>query len=430
VHGALPDELVKIKIIKVSKNYAVGKLLEILTPSKERCAPICQNKYCGGCSINFVNYDYQLKLKETVFRTAFRQNAKLFDLPLSSIITSQEIKHYRNKVIMPFYKNKDNKIDIGFYAKNSHRVVTADGCIIQARCFERILKQIKFWANANKISVYNELKHSGLLRNLMLRANKTETEILVCLIINGELNQLPPQIQKKLIESLQKDERFKTLAVCINKEKTNVLLNNKIKYIFGTEYIVTDFLDKKYALSVNTFFQVNYAIAELLYATIKNKIEQINIENRKIIFDVYAGAATIGIFVNNLAQYIYAIEENPAAQDLAKINFKLNNISNINFICEKAINGLRKLINEENIIPNIIILDPPRSGCLKEELLLFSNANIQYIFYVSCNPATLARDTKILIENDYKLIDLICFDMFPFTAHLEVLAIFEKKSKT
>jgi len=424
VENALPDELVEIKIIKLTKKFAIGKLLKILEKSQYRLnLGLCQNYNCGGCQLIFVDYDYQLKLKENIIQSAFRQNAKIPDLKINSVIKAVQIFHYRNKIILPAGIDENNQPQLGFYMRRSHRIANIDNCKLHPKITDKIIDITKKFLINAKISIYDEIQHTGIFRNLMIRYNNDLSEIMIVPIINAD--ELPHnELFIKMIRA--EISEIKSVACCINKNKGNVILTDNLKKIDGADYITAQLSKKKYQISVNTFFQVNYEQTEKLYEYIRKLIidRGKELSDKPIIFDLYSGISSIGIYISDLAEYIYSAEENPSAEKLANINFKINNITNIRHITGKSIDVIKKLI-AQNIKPNIVILDPPRKGCEKEELEILGELS-DYIIYVSCQPTTLARDAQILLSRGFTIKNIQPLDMFPNTFHIETICEFVK----
>ncbi len=419
VEDSLPGELLEIKIIKTSKSFAVGKLLKILKPSIHRIKPLCEHRQCGGCQLDNVEYNYQLYLKKNIIQSAFRQNANLTDIPLLATIPSENITGYRNKVIMPVALTKDKIHEIGFYAKRSHRIINISNCQIQPKITDKIITVIKKIIPDYNISVYDEGKHSGLLRSIMLRFNNDNSNIMLVFIIIGNFLPQEKKIIKRITESISE---ISSIYICANTHKTNVILSTNFRLIFGNEYLSVNLLNLKFLIAPNTFFQVNYKQTEKMYSYICELIKN-NFSEPPIVFDIYSGVNSIAISISGISKKIYSVEENNSSVILAREIFKLNNIINIDSISgDSAVKSAELL--DGGISPELIIFDPPRSGCNPSELKKIAQFKIPFIIYVSCNPQTLARDTKILIENNYKLISIKPIDMFPMTYHIENIVLF------
>ncbi|HPG30202.1 MAG TPA: 23S rRNA (uracil(1939)-C(5))-methyltransferase RlmD, partial [bacterium] len=381
VEGALPEEKVLIKIIKVTKKFAVGKLLKVIVPSPNRIKPVCGHSQCGGCQLTFVDYEYQLELKKNIIKSAFKQNAKIESIPLQEFIKSGNRTHYRNKVIMPF-SIVNNNVSVGFYAMRSHRVINTEDCVLQPEISGGIVGCLKKFIEINRLSVYDENTGKGLFRNIMIRVNRDAEEIMTVLIINGD--DLPRRTE--LINLLISFNRnIKSIILCKNKSAGNVVISGNFETIYGNDYITAKLLNNNFLIGPDSFFQVNYEQTEKLYKYIFDKLST----NGKygILFDVYSGVSSIGVSLAGLSKIIYCIESNPKASMLAEKIIKINNISNIKNISGDSSESIKKLLNS-GAIPDAVILDPPRKGCGKEELAAIAEKKVRRIIYVSYNPAT------------------------------------------
>lgn len=408
---AVGDEIL-CHIIKAKKTYAIGKALKIIKPSKSRIEPECEAfKMCGGCSFAHITYEEELKLKAQKVKDAFQRIGGLSP-EFEEIISSPEITRYRNKAQYPV-RRENGILNIGFYAKKSHRVIDGGDCLLQPVEFTKIIEIFRKWINENNITVYSETTNIGLLRHIYLRKAFATGEIMVCAVINGK--SLPES--EKLIEKLKEIEGFKTLVVNINKENTNVVLGNECEAIYGEGYIEDILCGVKIKISPLSFYQVNRAGAELLY---KKAAEYA--EAKGNVLDLYCGTGTIGLSLAKNVDSLIGVEIIPEAIEDARINAKLNGIENARFICGDASEAAKKL-SEENIKVNTIILDPPRKGCAEDLLKTVTDMNPERIVYVSCDPATLARDCARLDALGYKAEKVTPVDMFPRTAHVESVCL-------
>lgn len=413
---ALGDEIL-CHIIKAKKTYAVGKALKIIKPSKSRIEPECECfKMCGGCSYAHITYEEELRLKAQKVKDAFQRIGGLSP-EFKEIIPSPEAKRYRNKAQYPV-RRENGILTIGFYAKKSHRVIDGGDCLLQPTEFTDIIEIFRKWINDNNITIYSENTGLGLLRHIYLRKAFATGEIMVCAVINGK--NLPQS--EKLMEDLKKISGFKTLVVNINKENTNVVLGDTCINLYGNGYITDILCNVKIKLSPLSFYQVNRAGAELLYS---KAAEYAAAEGNEDILDLYCGTGTIGLSMAGKAKSVTGVEIIPEAIEDAEENAKLNNISNTRFICGDA-KDAAKLLKNEGIKPKTVILDPPRKGCAEELLKTVSEISPTKIVYVSCDPATLARDCARLFNLGYNIKEVTPVDMFPRTAHVETVALLEK----
>lgn len=410
---AVGDEIL-CHIIKAKKTYAVGKVIKIIKPSKSRIEPDCDAfRSCGGCSFGHITYEEELNYKAQKVKDAFERIGGLSPV-FRPIVSSPETKRYRNKAQYPV-RRENGILNIGFYAKKSHRVIDGGDCLLQPEAFTRIIEIFKNWINENNITVYNEEIGIGLIRHIYLRKAFATGEIMVCAVINGAT--LPNS--EELLEKLKAVEGFKTLVVNINREKTNVVLGDTCTALYGDGYITDILCGVKIKLSPLSFYQVNRNGAELLY---KKAAEYVSPTPDQTILDLYCGTGTIGLSMANSVKELVGVEIIPEAIEDAKVNAQLNNINNARFMCGDASVAAEKL-KEEGIKPDTVILDPPRKGCAEELLKTVTEINPQKIVYVSCDPATLARDCSRLLLLGYEVREVTPVDMFPRTSHVETVAL-------
>ncbi len=410
---AVGDEIL-CHIIKAKKTYAIGKAMKIIKPSKSRIEPECTSfKSCGGCSFGHIKYEEELEYKAQKVEDAFKRIGGLSP-EFKPIISSPETARYRNKAQYPV-RRENGILNIGFYAKKSHRVIDGGDCLLQPEDFTSIIEIFRKWINNNNITVYNEEIGIGLIRHIYLRKAFATDEIMVCVVINGVA--LPNS--EELTEMLKAVDGFKTLVVNINREKTNVVLGDTCTAIYGDGYITDILCGVKIKLSPLSFYQVNRNGAELLY---KKAAEYVEPTPDRTILDLYCGTGTIGLSMAGSVKELVGVEIIPEAIEDAKLNAKLNCIENARFICGDASVAAEKL-KEEGIKPDTVILDPPRKGCAEELLKTVAEINPQKIVYVSCDPATLARDCSRLLTLGYEVKEVTPVDMFPRTHHVESVAL-------
>ncbi len=415
---AVGDEIL-CHIIKAKKSYAIGKALKILKPSTYRIDPECEAfRMCGGCSYAHITYDEELKLKAQKVRDAFERIGSISPV-FKDIIPSPATTRYRNKAQYPV-KRENGILNIGFYAKKSHRVIDGGDCLLQPQEFTTITEIFRKWINENSITVYNEEIGKGLVRHIYLRKAFATGEIMVCVVING--STLPHQ--HMLIEALQAVNGFKTLVININRDNTNVVLGSQCNAVFGDGYITDILCGVKIKLSPLSFYQVNHDGAQHLY---EKAAQYASLTGEEDILDLYCGTGTIGLSMANKVKSLIGVEIIPEAIEDANVNAQLNNITNARFICSDASLAAEKL-QEEGIKPQVIILDPPRKGCAEELLKTVSEISPERIVYVSCDPATLARDAQRLQNLGYKAIEVTPVDMFPRTAHVESVCLFKQRN--
>ena len=408
-----------VHIVKVKKTYAYGKLISVQTPSKDRILNDCPvfNR-CGGCVYRHINYTAECNLKHNHVENCIKRIGTI-DITAKKIIPAKAQAFYRNKAQFPISQNGN----VGFFANRSHRIIECDNCLLQPEEFSTIAKIVSAWIKKFSVSVYDEVKHMGLLRHLYLRKGEKTGEIMVVLVINGDTIPHFEPLKEELIKAYP--ENIKSIQLNINKLNTNVILGKECVTLYGESYINDILCGVKVRISALSFYQVNHDMTEILY---KQAVRYAQPEKKNIL-DLYCGAGTIGLSMAKQAQSIIGVEIIPEAILDAKQNALNNNIENARFICADAAQAAKQL-SKENIHPDVVILDPPRKGC--EESLLKTVAekfSPQRIVYVSCDPATLARDCAVLKKFDYKLKEYTPVDLFPRTGHVETVSLFLKSKE-
>jgi len=423
VEGALPGETISAKIISVKKTYAVGKLISIIKASEERVNPICSvYKRCGGCSIMHEVYESQLSFKEKKVYDNLKRigNIDLDNIKCNKIIGMKEPLRYRNKVIVPV-REENGQVKMGFFAKKSHSITEFDSCFLQFTEADEILSIVKDWIRNFGIKAYNEVNHSGDIRDIMIRKGFKTGEIMVVIIaLKENINGI-----KALTEKLLKITGIKSIILNINNKRTNVALGDKSFVLWGQDHIIDKISDLKFKIGASSFFQVNPAGTEILYNTAL-KFADIK-ENDKVI-DAYCGAGTISLFLAGKAEKVTGVEIVTQAIDNARENAKLNNITNAEFICGKSEEIIPELVDKGDKI-DLVVVDPPRKGCEKVLLEAIARAEIKRMVYVSCDSATLARDLNILEGLGYKVLEVQPVDMFPNTGHVECVVLMSRVEK-
>lgn len=447
IKDAIIGDVVEAKVMKAKKNYGYARLMNILTPSEYRVEkPVCQvARKCGGCQIQEMKYDRQLEFKNQKVRGNLMRIGEvpeqLLDRIMEPIVGMDETEglggpyHYRNKAQFPIGIDKDGNIVTGFYAGRTHSIISNTNCALGVEINEQILKLILDFMKEYHISAYDEGKHQGLVRHVLIRYGFTTKEIMVCLVING--GGLPHG--EVLAKRLAKIEGMTSVTLSINKEKTNVIMGNVIKPLWGQMYI-TDYIGNvKYQISPLSFFQVNPVQTEKLYklALEYSGLNDVSCGNPsdKVVWDLYCGIGTISLFLAQKAGKVYGVEIVPQAIDDARNNAKINEIENAEFFVGKAEEVLPQYYEDyakehggEMAHADVIVVDPPRKGC--EETLLQTMVDMQpeRIVYVSCDSATLARDVKFLRGNGYELERVRAVDQFPHTVHVETVVLLSRKT--
>jgi len=420
VPNAIKGEKIKIKILKVTSKICYAKIIEILEKSAHRTSDKCDTYLkCGGCNLRHIDYDYTMKIKkesvENTLKKALGRN-----IQVDEVLKMDQPYFYRNKLQYPVGVNEQGEPVMGVFAERSHRIIPTRNCMIQNKLAQEIANDIIDFAKENRISGYDEEKLSGILRHIVIRIGVKTNEVMVTLVVNDF--KVPNE--NKLIDFLtNKYSQIKTIIKNLNNKNTNVILGQQNQVIYGDGYISDILLGKEFKISNMSFYQVNPIQTEKLYS---KAIEYADLSGKETVFDLYCGIGTIGICASDKAKELYGIETIPEAIEDAKENAKLNEIKNSEFFVGDVEKTLPEFIKTRNIDPDIVFVDPPRKGCDKVALDTLLEIEPQKIVYVSCNPATLGRDLKIL-EEKYELKKLAICDMFPWTSHVECVAVLHLK---
>lgn len=420
IPGAIKGERVKILIVKVLTSYAYGKIIEIIEKSNKRAELDCTTyKRCGGCNLRHIDYEETLNIKRNLVQNLVDKTLKN-KLKVDTVLGMGNPYHYRNKAQYPVGIGKDGKPIIGVFANRTHEIIPMEKCFIQDERVEKVAKYIYEFTLNNNISIYNEETQKGSLRHIVIKIGKQTEEIMVILVINGENFK---NEDKLVIELTKCFPNIKTIVKNINTKKTNVILGNKNINIYGDGYITDILGDYTFKISPLSFYQVNPVQAEALYNI---GVEEAGITKDDIVFDLYCGIGTITIFMSKYAKKVYGIEIVEEAIKMAKENAKINNVKNTEFIAGDVEVILHDLINKSNVIPDIVMIDPPRKGLDNKSIENILNIKPKKLVYISCNPATLVRDLA-LFEECYEIKKIKPVDMFPFTHHVESVAVLKLK---
>ena len=426
VENACPQDKVLAKITKSNKNWANAEIIEVLEKSPHRVEPFCaMSKVCGGCQLQFIDYDYQLELKKEIIEDAMKTIANL-DVEIKNPIPSPENLHYRHKVQYPIAQTKvSRRILAGYYKPKSHDIVNIKHCPIQPEICDEIIEFIRSSAFDYAISGYNEKRHVGDLRHVVLRISKATDKVLVTLVVNSTT------VFEKLRDFAQNIfDNFKDVAgVCVNfnSKKTNVIMGEITELIAGKDFIKERILDKTFRIGPKTFFQINPKSAENIFTYVKDYIKN-NFEN-PMVMDAYAGVSSFGISVSEVSRKVVCVEENKEAVDFAAETLELNEVKNVELHNMEVKKFFEKEIATKKRKFDVIILDPPRKGCSEACLDAAFKLSKGKMIYISCNPATLARDLKYLVSKGAKVKSIQPFDMFCHTYHIESVAIIDLQSQ-
>lgn len=416
-YTAVGDKL-KIRIVKVQKNYSFGIIEEILEPSPDRVDDNCPvYKKCGGCAFRHISYEAELRHKAEFVQSNLRRLGGL-DPVMLPITPSPLVQGYRNKAQYPI-REYDGKIEAGFFAKRSHRVISCASCDLQPTFFEQILEYTKQFLEEYHISAYDEQTGKGKVRHLYIRCGEVSGEVMVCLVVNSE--RLPHAAE--YVEGLLKVcPQVVSVVLNINREQNNVILGQKCITLYGKDTIEDTLCDVRFELSPLSFYQVNRQAAEKLY---RLAAEMAQFEGNELLIDLYCGAGTIGLSMTSKVRELIGVEIVPDAVENAKENAKRCGVENARFICADAKEAAAQLA-AENLHPDVIVVDPPRKGCDLEVLQAIAAMAPKRLVMISCNSASLARDCKELEALGYHLEKAAPVDLFPRTTHVETVVLLSK----
>ena len=421
VQGAIKGEKVEILVLKVLTSYAFAKIIKVIEKSPYRIDVDCNTyKRCGGCNLRHIDYKYTLEIKRNAVQSLVSKTLKN-DVKVLDTLGMIDPYFYRNKVQYPVGFDKEGKPCFGIFANRTHDIVQIDKCYIQSEKSQEIAKYVfQLWIE-NDLSIYNEKTRKGLLRHIVIKNGFKTEEFMCVLVINGTDFDNKAKIINSIIN---KFSMIKTIVLNINTDNTNVIMGKNNVILYG-DGIIEDILgDYRFKISPLSFYQVNPIQAEKLYNI---AVDYANISKEDIVFDLYCGIGTISLFMSKFAKKIYGIEIVEEAVKAAKENAELNDVRNADFIAGDVELVLDNLINNKGIIPNVVMVDPPRKGLDNNSIQNLLKVKANKIIYISCNPATLVRDLAKL-ENAYDIVNIKPVDMFPYTSHVECCAMLELKN--
>lgn len=420
VPSAAPGDRVKAHVIKVTKSYAVAKILEIIQPSPYRNEDGCPfSKSCGGCTFQHISYEKECEFKENTVNDALSRIGKL-DLKVEKIYGAKDICSYRNKAVYPVGTNKDGKAISGFYAQMSHRIVEHDNCLISNPVFSKIRDGVICFVNENNISVYNEESGKGLIRSIHLRSTKNG-DVSLSLVLNGN-TLVSKAVENSFVNYILSEfPQIKTILININTKNTNVILGDKWRTLFGDGCIYDELLGRKFRITPASFWQVNREQAEVLYSVAK---EYAALKEGEKLVDLYCGTGSVGLCIAENDTRLYGVEIIEQAAKDAEFNAKLNGIDG-KFAALETENALDDEY-VKNLHPDVITIDPPRKGCVGA-VEKIASLGAKRIVYISCDPATLARDLQEFETLGYKAVRASAVDMFPRTGHVESVVLLSRK---
>lgn len=420
IPGAIKGEKVKVILVKVLSSHAFGKIVEIINTSNSRKEVDCTTyKRCGGCNLRHINYADTLNIKREIVQNLVNKTLKN-EVKVKETIGMDKPFYYRNKAQYPVGKDKENKPVMGVFANRTHEIIPINKCYIQNEQTEEIAKYaFELW-NKNNLSIYDEKTRKGLLRHIVTKIGIKTNEIMLILVINGDKFKDEEGFVRNIINRYP---NVKTIVKNINTKNTNVILGDKNVKIYGDGYIKDRLGEYTFKISPLSFYQVNPIQAEKLYNI---GVQAAKINKNDVVFDLYCGIGTISIFMAKYAKEVYGIEIVDEAVKMAEENASLNKVENTKFISGDVEIVLDELINIKHIIPDVIMIDPPRKGLDNKSIENIMKIRPNRFVYISCNPATLVRDLA-KFENMYDVQEIQPVDMFPWTSHVECCAVLNLK---
>ena len=407
VKDVLLNELVEVKIIKWKNKFGYGKVLKVIEESLQRIkAPCKYNLQCGGCQLQIMNYQEQLKFKCNKIKNAFNKQKIYFDQ--IEIIANEQPFNYRNKLAIPL--NNNERVYAGLYRENSNDIIEIDNCLIQKEIINTVLNKIIGLLNKYTINIYDKVTHKGFLRQIVIKTSNDEQRVLVVFVVNQSnyQNELD-QVIDELVVSCQK---IKGVIINFNSDMTNVILGNENKTVYGRDNIIDIVNDYHFQISTNSFYQVNALQMNELYI---KACQMADLQATDIVLDSYCGIGTISLYVSKYVKQVVGVDIVKSAIDDAKKNKQHNSINNVTFVCQDT----SIFFNNNNLVFDCLFVDPPRKGCSQKFLDDIVKNRPKKIIYIACDPATQARDIKYLIDNNYVIGGQCAVDMFSQTYHVE-----------
>lgn len=420
VAGAAAGDQLRVRILKTEKTYAYGKIEEIIAPSPDRIKSDCpQAAQCGGCVFRHISYEAECRAKEQRVRDAIERIAGLSPQMVQPLIPAPCPERYRNKAQFPLGLSPDGTLQAGFYAPHSHRIVPCMDCRLQPETFTKAVRAVQEWYRQAKDSVYEERTGKGLLRHLYLRQAMAGGGVLVCLVINGRMVS-----REDLLVNLLRQQVPGLAGVLLNenRKRTNVVLGDRYRTLWGVPALTDMLCGLQFSISPDSFYQVNHDQAQVLYR-LAGRFAALT--GKETLLDLYCGTGTIGLSMAKDAKKVIGVEVVPAAVEDARRNAEANGIANAEFFCGDAAQAAAHF-QQQGFAPDVIALDPPRKGCGAALAHIAAGMAPQRIVYVSCDPATLARDLKTFAGDGYELQTAVPVDLFPRTAHVECVALMSR----
>lgn len=418
IQGALPGETVEVHVLKTLKNYGFAKVVEIIEKSPDRVdAPCVYFAQCGGCQLQHFSYEGQLKWKQKMVGNVMKRLGKI-DVPVLPVKGMKEPWHYRNKSQIPFAQNEAGQAVAGFYKTKSHNIVDMERCLIQTGEADVMMAQLKGELAALGIRPYDEKSHQGMLRHVVVRKGRATGEVMIVLVTKTKKFQQKEAAVTKIRELVP---NVTSIVQNVNSEKTNVIFGDETITLWGKDTIEDTIGDVRFEISARSFYQVNPIQTEVLY---KQALDYAQLEGNERVIGAYCGIGSISLFLAQKAGHVMGVEIVPQAIEDAKRNAELNGFTNTYFEAGPAEEVIPRWYKEGKEA-DVLVVDPPRKGCDEALLNTIIEQKPKRVVYVSCNPATLARDLRILEDGGYKTQEVQPVDMFPHTTHCEAVAWLE-----
>lgn len=420
VPQALTDETIRYKVIKVNKNFGFGKLIDVVEESTNRVIPPCDYyQKCGGCQLQHLSYEAQLNMKREQVVNLFHRKGKMPDVPIHPTVGMSDPWHYRNKTQIPIGTAKDGTTQMGFYRQRSHDIIDMDTCLIQDEIQNQIMREIKQLVQQFGITTYNEQKHQGLLRHVVIRIGHFTNEVMVILVVNGKKL---PQSQAIVDALTRKFPMITSVKMNRHQAKSNVIMGPTSYTLYGKDYIEDTLNDINFEISDLSFYQINVVQTQKLYQI---AVDYAQLTGNEVVLDAYCGIGTIALSMADKAKHVYGVEVVPEAIEDAKRNAKNNGYDNTTFVAGPAESVILDW-QHAGIQPDVVTVDPPRKGCDSTFIETLKVLAPERIVYVSCNPSTQLRDVDLL-KDQYDVVEITPVDMFPHTTHVETVALLERR---
>ena len=433
VRDAMPGDTIEAGITKLKKTYGYARLLRVISPSPDRVEPLCSaSGPCGGCRLQNMSHDAQLRLKEKSVRDALDRIGCLTGTPLQPIVSKEPHTRWRNKAVIPVGYDKSGRLQAGFYAGHSHRIVPCEDCLISPEEYGLIVRSVLCWMKEEGIAAYDEATGNGLVRHIFLRKSREEGTIQLCLIVNGKSVPSVGSLRKRIEALREKGAHVSGAAFSANTRRTNVIFGTPVRTLWGNP-VITDELHatvgKKtfaahYRIAPASFFQVNPWVAEEICADV---LRLADLHGTETVCELYCGIGTLSMFLAQHAGRLVGVEIVPEAVENARENARINGLSNTRFYEGKAEEIMPALYREQGVSADLVVVDPPRKGCDAMLLETIISMNPAKVIYVSCDPATLARDLRILAEAGWEPTYVRPYDQFVFSTHVEVVSLLVKR---